>query len=393
VVFEPVRPPAGFRQVQAANLSQWTGNPQHPEFRALVFAVRSLVQIARATAKSAPPAPGELLAPAAEGEPAEAPAPAAPEPAKPGPTVAASVAPPAVASRAEPGPQAAAPARPWVPRLGWGWWLGAAVCMALCVAFIRSPFSYVYCAAPLAASLLAAASRRVDLGEALRARLTLICAVGGALAAVLSAYFLRHKPFEAAAYALFFFGPLAASAIFILATGAVLAAKRLAGPAARPADRPTAETGVSPSPARSTALRQLTSVVFAWPGWLAAAVAMGLCVAVINAADDGDAIEPYFFCAAPVLASLSAALGRRAGLGQVARTAIVWVALGVGAVTLPLVTLLSLQLSTQWKTAASLALGLYFAIGAMSAIFVFGTGGALFARLLRRPRASSGSLR
>ena len=393
VVFEPVRPPAGFRQVQAADLSQWTGSNQHPEFRSLVFAVRSLVQIARATAKAAPPPPGGLLALAPEVETAEAieTAPTAlaePEPARPP-----FVAPTAAPSRAEaaPRPQTAGPARSWTPRLGWSWWLGAAVSMALCVAFIRSPFSYPYCAAPLAACLLAAVSGRTDLGEAVRTRVALVCAIGGALAALLAAYLLRHRPSEAVPYALFFFGPLAASAAFIVATSAMLAARRLAGPVAISTGRPTADA--APRTAAPTALGRMAGLVFAWPWWLAAAVAMGLCVAVINASNDGDAIEPYFFCAAPLLASLSAALGRRAGLGQVARAAIVWVALGVGAAILPLVALLSLELSAEWKAAASLAMGLYFAIGAMSAIFVFGTGGTLLARLLRRPRASSGSLR
>jgi hypothetical protein len=45
VMLEPVKPPAGFRQVQAANLSQWTGSREHPEFRALALAAKGLVTL------------------------------------------------------------------------------------------------------------------------------------------------------------------------------------------------------------------------------------------------------------------------------------------------------------------------------------------------------------
>ena len=64
---EPVKPPAGFRQVQAADLSQWTGSNQHPEFRMLLSAVRTLVEAARADAaepRAESPA-SEFAAPAA----------------------------------------------------------------------------------------------------------------------------------------------------------------------------------------------------------------------------------------------------------------------------------------------------------------------------------------
>ena len=64
VMMDPVKAPAGFRQVQAADLSQWTGNRQHPEFRALVQAAQTLAQMARAVAPtpSPSPLPGEILA-------------------------------------------------------------------------------------------------------------------------------------------------------------------------------------------------------------------------------------------------------------------------------------------------------------------------------------------
>lgn len=82
VILEPVKAPAGFRQVQAADLSQWTGSPQHPEFRMLVMAARTLVGAssredgdAPAAVQSAPTPPDTAPAPAA---PAAAIAPAAP---------------------------------------------------------------------------------------------------------------------------------------------------------------------------------------------------------------------------------------------------------------------------------------------------------------------------
>ena len=57
VTLEPVKPPTGFRQVQAADLSQWTGSAQHPEFRILLSAVHALVNAARADEASARPEP------------------------------------------------------------------------------------------------------------------------------------------------------------------------------------------------------------------------------------------------------------------------------------------------------------------------------------------------
>ena len=47
VILEPVKAPAGFRQVQAADLSQWTGSRKHPEYRSLIRAAKGLVAMAR----------------------------------------------------------------------------------------------------------------------------------------------------------------------------------------------------------------------------------------------------------------------------------------------------------------------------------------------------------
>ncbi len=62
VMMDPVKAPAGFRQVQAADLSQWTGNPQHPEFRALVQAAKTLAQMARSPGDPESTQPGQVLA-------------------------------------------------------------------------------------------------------------------------------------------------------------------------------------------------------------------------------------------------------------------------------------------------------------------------------------------
>jgi hypothetical protein len=81
VTLEPVKPPAGFRQVQAADLSQWTGSSQHPDFRMVVTAVRTLVQAARADeAADAPAAAPTRPADPPPSRPSAAPAPTASDP-------------------------------------------------------------------------------------------------------------------------------------------------------------------------------------------------------------------------------------------------------------------------------------------------------------------------
>lgn len=50
VLKDPISPPHGFRQLQTANLSQWRGRREHPEFRSLVEGIRAL---AAATAPEA----------------------------------------------------------------------------------------------------------------------------------------------------------------------------------------------------------------------------------------------------------------------------------------------------------------------------------------------------
>lgn len=68
ITLEPIKPPAGFRQVQAADLSQWTGSRQHPEFRMLLTAVRTLVEAARAAAESEGSAEPGAFAPEAKAD-------------------------------------------------------------------------------------------------------------------------------------------------------------------------------------------------------------------------------------------------------------------------------------------------------------------------------------
>jgi hypothetical protein len=74
VKMEPVQAPAGFRQVQAADLSQWTGSPEHPEFKSLIHAARSLVEMAR-EAKVDPGGPSGAVAAPSDPPPSLATAP------------------------------------------------------------------------------------------------------------------------------------------------------------------------------------------------------------------------------------------------------------------------------------------------------------------------------
>jgi len=78
VKMEHVQAPAGFRQVQAADLSQWTGSPEHPEFKSLIQAARSLVEMAREDGVGPPP--GATLAPPSAPAAIEAPKQTPPHP-------------------------------------------------------------------------------------------------------------------------------------------------------------------------------------------------------------------------------------------------------------------------------------------------------------------------
>jgi len=83
VKMEHVQAPAGFRQVQAADLSQWTGSPEHPEFKSLIHAARSLVEMAREEGERPAHPPGATLAPSLTPAPVEPPISAAPTPQPP----------------------------------------------------------------------------------------------------------------------------------------------------------------------------------------------------------------------------------------------------------------------------------------------------------------------
>jgi TIR domain len=179
VLPEPVRAPAGFRQVQGADLSQWTGTPEHPEFRSLVFAVRSLVQVARASDKNAappPPAPVAAL-PAAETQsvvhvPEQVPASFA----EPKATVEPPTTDPVATVRAAtPTSDVAPPASPahalTDAMFGWSTWLRTAAAMAAfaSVALLsshyirdRAALGFLLCGVPILAGAAAAACRRVQ---------------------------------------------------------------------------------------------------------------------------------------------------------------------------------------------------------------------------------------
>jgi len=147
VKMEHVQAPAGFRQVQAADLSQWTGSPEHPEFKSLIHAARSLVEMAREA--GAGPLPGDTVASPAQ--PAQSP--------KPMP----------------PAPHRSSGARAVIGRLGehafdlfshpTGWMVLAAVSVA--VGFLGEVAVGVFAGASVAVTgLLAGAARRAGVGPA-----------------------------------------------------------------------------------------------------------------------------------------------------------------------------------------------------------------------------------
>jgi formylglycine-generating enzyme required for sulfatase activity len=54
VLIEDVRPPLGFRQMQAASLVNWRGEPDHPEFRKLLHAIESILGPPKGKEKAKP---------------------------------------------------------------------------------------------------------------------------------------------------------------------------------------------------------------------------------------------------------------------------------------------------------------------------------------------------
>jgi hypothetical protein len=273
VTLELVRPPAGFRQVQAADLSQWTGSPQHPDFRSLVFAVRSLVQVAEAGRRtSAPPTPGqvvptpeaaqtepELAEPdpesprrhplSAPSEPAQAqdPPELAPSPPLAAPVVVASE--PAVAEapqRSEAlNPATTSPAlsaRFVAAAFSWQWWLAAALAHLIAVATICSAdhdfvvWPFLFAGAPIVAALLAAASQRAGLGARTRRWVAWPSFAAGLLTVAWFVTRSHNRQVELAFGSVFFF-ITATGGVFILCAGVALLAH-----AARPHRRPMVGT-------------------------------------------------------------------------------------------------------------------------------------------------------
>jgi hypothetical protein len=224
VMLEPVRPPAGFRQVQAADLSQWTGGAQHPEFRALAFAVRSLVQ--RASAGGGVQA---VAAPVAEptGSDTPPPRPAQAAPREPTPAPQPAPAPAVVATPA---------ARPFaITGLFFSLWSWAAVTatMSVLLVVLMAPDApdlgayLIFSGAPLVAGAMAFSARRVGVDRMAQRVAAWVTAVafGLALAAFLATD--RDGPSKLAP-GMVEIGLLAASVVFA-ATVAVLTLARLAG--------------------------------------------------------------------------------------------------------------------------------------------------------------------
>jgi len=60
---EPIAPPIEFRRIQAADLSDWSGATDHPEFRKLLAAVENLLKSGAHPGSAAPPPPAATAAP------------------------------------------------------------------------------------------------------------------------------------------------------------------------------------------------------------------------------------------------------------------------------------------------------------------------------------------
>jgi hypothetical protein len=213
VIFEPVRPPAGFRQVQAVDLSQWTGSSQHPEFRLLVSAVRSLAPTTPAEGASS--SDSSLV----ETRDEHVPTIATPQP-RPG----------AAPTRA------ALPSRLSRLLFDWRWWLGVAALMAALVAMLnamdhaRDTSPYLFSALPLLAGAAAMACRRAGVGEPTRRTVGWIVAVGAGvlesvLLVVMTLVFMQNEDgaltprvAESVPGSLYF-SLLGSSAVFLVAAG------------------------------------------------------------------------------------------------------------------------------------------------------------------------------
>ncbi len=107
ILKESVRPPAGFRQLQTADFSTWTGGTTHAEYQRMIKGLSHLIGRAghsaedHADAAPAPVAAAEPPAPAPVAEPAPAPVAVAPAPVAPAP---APVAPVVQAKAPDPAP-------------------------------------------------------------------------------------------------------------------------------------------------------------------------------------------------------------------------------------------------------------------------------------------------
>jgi hypothetical protein len=166
VKLEPVQAPAGFRQVQAADLSQWTGSPEHPEFKSLVHAARSLVASSRDDGGDAARPPGAVLTPPADPAPVPAPTPkpAAAHPAPAPASVLAHLGEHAFDLYSHPT----------------GWMVLAAVSVA--IGFLGEVAVGVFAGATVAVTgLLAGAARRVGVGPATKNVAIGLCWPGGVI--------------------------------------------------------------------------------------------------------------------------------------------------------------------------------------------------------------------
>jgi len=238
---EPVKPPAGFRQVQAADLSQWTGSNQHPEFRMLLSAVRTLVEAARADAAEPRAESPERAAPAASPAGASTSPPQTVSSSAAGMTLSEETAPPTGASSAAASP--AAPPRapaphevPFLPRLfdlfarPAVWLTGAAVVAA---SGLQVGFGLAGTAAAMVIWAGAMAQAGVGAFGANRKTMVMVISVGITLIVAASA----HSPKGAVSAILTGGAVFAGVTTIVLASGRGARRRSMRSPATRAAHR------------------------------------------------------------------------------------------------------------------------------------------------------------
>jgi hypothetical protein len=141
-------------------------------------------------------------------------------------------------------------------------------------------------------------------------------------------------------------------------------------------------------PTRQTFNDRLAAFAFSWKWWLAGSAALLLSVMFINASDNDRSTSPYSLVAAPLVATLLAAAGRRAGLTLRTRLWVAWPCIGV-AVALAALLGLGLAAGANSKPLDVIFGPLLIFILLGSCLFVLLAGLALLVRAASGPRPAA----